>query len=227
MIKKHKNIRESSEPPVPAITHFPSPIVQERSPLSKEDKIEYIASRFKQIMEVLDLDLSDESLAKTPYRVAKMYVNEVFSGLDVDNFPTISVIDNDFKHEAKHHMVFMRVNFNSFCEHHFVPMVGTAYVAYVPNEKVIGLSKIPRIVRYFSHRPQVQERLSAQIADCLAMVLDTENVAVSLAAEHFCILARGIEDEESHAITNVLRGQFDTDPMLRSEFFEAINRKFE
>jgi GTP cyclohydrolase I len=227
MIKKNKKKRGSQKSPSPAVTYFPSPIVQERSRLSKEDKIEYIASRFKQIMEVLDLDLSDESLAKTPYRVAKMYVNEVFSGLDYNNFPIVSHIDNDFKHETKNHMVFMRVNFNSFCEHHFVPMVGTAYVAYVPNEKVIGLSKIPRIVRYFSRRPQVQERLSAQIADCLAMILGTENVAVSIAAEHFCILARGIEDEESHAITNVLRGQFDADPALRSEFFEAINRKFE
>lgn len=213
--------------PLPAITHFPSPIVQKRSELTKEEKIDYIASRFREIMEVLDLDLSDASLSKTPFRVAKMYVNEVFSGLDYHNFPLMSYIENDFRHEVKPHMVFMRVNFNSFCEHHFVPMVGTAYVAYVPNRKVIGLSKIPRIVRYFSRRPQVQERLSAQIADCLAEVLETEDVAVSLAAEHYCILARGIEDEESHAITNVLRGRFDADPALRQEFFEAINRKFE
>lgn len=224
-MSKKKKTEEKA--PQPAVTHFPSPIVQKRSKLSKEEKIEYIASRFKEIMEVLDLDIEDESLSKTPYRVAKMYVNEVFSGLDYNNFPVLSYIPNEFKYEAKPHIVFMRVNFNSFCEHHFVPMVGTAYVAYVPNKKVIGLSKIPRIVRYFSRRPQVQERLSAQIADCLSGLLETEDVAVSLAAEHYCILARGIEDEESHAITNVLRGRFDTDTALRNEFFEAINRKFE
>jgi GTP cyclohydrolase IA len=227
MSKKSKKPKAQSKHPLPAITHFPSPIVTERSTLSREEKIEYIAVRFKEIMEMLDLDLSDASLAKTPYRVAKMYVNEVFSGLDYNNFPTISHIDNDFKYETHNHIVFMRVNFNSFCEHHFVPMVGTAYVAYVPHEKVIGLSKIPRIVRYFSRRPQVQERLSAQIADCLVTVLESEDVAVSIAAEHYCILARGIEDEESHAITNVLRGKFESDIELRKEFFEAINRKFE
>ncbi len=227
MKKKLSKNKVPAKSPLPAITHFPSPIVKKRSTLSKEEKIDYIADRFKEIMEVLDLDLSDESLAKTPYRVAKMYVNEVFSGLDYANFPVISHIDNEFKYETHNHIVFMRVNFSSFCEHHFVPMIGTAYVAYVPQKKVIGLSKIPRIVRYFSRRPQVQERLTAQIADCLVTVLESEDVAVSLAAEHYCILARGIEDDDSHAITNVLRGKFESDHELRKEFFEAINRKFE
>jgi GTP cyclohydrolase IA len=220
MKKKNKFSREIN----PAITRFPSPIKIKSSKLSNEEKIEQIASRFKEIMEILGLDLTDESLTKTPFRVAKMYVNEIFSGLDFEQFPSISYIHDHFKHQGKSNIVFMKVNFNSFCEHHFVPMIGTVYVAYLPNKKLIGLSKIPRLVRYFSRRPQVQERLSAQIVDSLSLILDTEDVAVSITAEHFCILARGIEDDESHAITNVLRGKFDSDESLKQEFFEAINR---
>jgi GTP cyclohydrolase IA len=208
----------------PAITNFPSPIVSKKSKLSNEQKVEQIAAHFEKIMEILGLDVTDESLAKTPFRVAKMYVNEIFSGLNIDQFPPMSYIQDHYKYKGKSSIVFMKVNFSSFCEHHFVPMIGTAYVAYLPNNKLIGLSKIPRLVRYFSRRPQVQERLSAQIADSLALLLETEDVAVSITAEHYCILARGIEDDETHAITNVLRGKFDSDPSLREEFFESINR---
>lgn len=218
-----KHAKKSSETH-PAITRFPSPLVSKKSKLSKEQKVEEIAGHFKKIMEILGLDLADESLAKTPLRVAKMYVTEIFSGLDLDQFPTMSYIKDHYKHNGKSNIVFMKVNFSSFCEHHFVPMIGTAYVAYLPNEKLIGLSKIPRLVRYFARRPQVQERLSAQIADSLALILETEDVAVSITAEHYCILARGIEDDETHAITNVLRGKFDSDASLREEFFESINR---
>ncbi len=207
-----------------AITNFPSPISQPRSQMTDEEKIDYIAGRFRDIMEVLGLDLTNDSLARTPYRVAKMYVNEIFSGLDEKNFPQISFIEDEFQYNQKSSMVFVKVNFNSFCEHHFVPMNGTAYVAYIPNGKLIGLSKIPRIVRFFARRPQVQERLTAQIADSLAILLNTQSVAVSLAAQHFCVVARGIEDSESHTITNVIRGDFDSDPAMRREFFEAINR---
>jgi len=207
-----------------AITNFPSPISPSTLNLTKEEKIDYITVRFREIMEVLGLDLSDPSLARTPYRVAKMYVNEIFSGLDFSQFPAISFIEDNFKHEQKASMVFVKVNFHSFCEHHFVPMNGTAYVAYIPNGKLIGLSKIPRIVRFFACRPQVQERLTAQIADCLAILLETESVAVSLTAEHFCVIARGIQDSESYVTTNVLRGDFNMDNDLRREFFEAINR---
>lgn len=208
----------------PAITQFPSPIKSRRSPLSKENKIDKIAEHFKEIMELLDLDLTDESLAKTPYRVAKMYVNEIFSGLDFEQFPPISFIKDEFKHEGKSNSVFVKVKFSSFCEHHFVPMIGTAYVAYLPNNKLIGLSKIPRIVRYFAKRPQVQERLSAQIADALSLLLETEDVAVSLIAQHFCILARGIEDDESHTVTHVFRGKFDKEDTVKQEFFESMRR---
>jgi GTP cyclohydrolase I len=208
------------------ITAYPTPQILEDKGLSKEDKIETIAGHFKAIMETLGLDLNDESLARTPYRVARMYVNEIFSGLDASTFPTISFIEDEFQHDSHSNIVFLKVNFNSFCEHHFVPMNGIAYIAYLPNGKLIGLSKIPRLVRFFAKRPQVQERLTAQIADSLVTLLGTENVAVSLSAQHFCVMARGVENENSRAITNVLRGGFDTDVDLRREFFEAINRKF-
>jgi GTP cyclohydrolase IA len=212
-----------------AITRFPSPIrAPETTPRrSNEEKIDLIATRFREIMEILGLDLSDESLAHTPYRIAKMYVDEVFSGLDLNQFPPISYIEDRFQHHHRSNMVFVKVYFCSFCEHHFVPMHGTAYIAYIPNGKLIGLSKIPRIVRFFARRPQVQERLTAQIADALALLLTTESVAVSLTAQHHCIIARGIENENSHVITNVLRGEFDTNDALRREFFDALNRDWE
>lgn len=206
-------------------TRFPSPILEPTNPLSKEEKIRLIADRFKEIMEILGLDLQDESLTRTPYRVAKMYVEEIFSGLDHAEFPRISFIDDKFGHQQRSNMVFVKVSFFSFCEHHFVPMNGEACIAYVPRGKLIGLSKIPRIVRYFARRPQVQERLSAQIADALSIVLETDDVAVSLSAQHYCMMARGIENESSHAITNVLRGEFDTNETLRKEFFDALNRE--
>ena len=208
----------------PAITNYPTPLKATLSKMDNEEKIDFIAKRFEEIMNALGLDLKDDSLARTPYRVAKMYVNEIFSGLDPKNFPEISFFEEKFKHSKEGNLVFMKVNFSSFCEHHFVPMVGTAWIGYIPNKKIIGLSKIPRIVRYFSKRPQVQERLTAQIADSLAKLLETENVAVSISAEHYCIVARGIEDEDSHAITNVLRGSFAEDGVHRGQFFEAINR---
>lgn len=207
-----------------ANTRFPYPFAIEQSKMTKEEKIEYIATRFQEIMQALGLDTNDESLARTPQRVAKMYVEEVFSGLDIEQFPQISFINDFYAHNDRANMVFVKVKFNSFCEHHFVPMNGTAYVAYIPNGKLIGLSKIPRIVKFFASRPQVQERLTAQIADSLAILLETESVAVSLQANHFCIIARGIEDTESCTITNVLRGDFEANDALRREFFEAINR---
>jgi GTP cyclohydrolase I len=205
-----------------AVTRFPSPIAP--NSLNDDEKIEVIADHFRQIMEILGLDLTDDSLANTPYRVARMYVKEVFSGLDFNQFPQISFIKDEFHHEHKSHIVLVKVGFTSFCEHHFVPMNGTAYVAYLPNKKLIGLSKIPRIVRFFARRPQVQERLTAQIADSLSIVLNTEDVAVSITAKHFCVIARGIEDENGHTITNVLRGKFDTSEELRKEFFAGISR---
>ena len=205
-----------------AQTAFPTPC--QTSHLSQEEKIAFIAERFEEIMEALGLDLSDSSLARTPYRVAKMYVNEIFSGLDLSAFPEIRLIEDKFQHKDETNMVFTRVRFNSFCEHHFVPMNGTASIAYAPSGKLIGLSKISRIVHFFARRPQLQERLTAQIADSICTLLGTPNVAVSILAEHHCIIARGVEDEESRVITNVLRGRFDEETSLRREFFEAVSR---
>lgn len=202
-----------------ATTQFPSPILP--NSLTDEEKIEAIEKHFIGIMQVLGLDLNDDSLMLTPHRIAKMYVKEVFSGLNPENFPKMTFIKN----HTQSHLVFTEVNFSSFCEHHFVPMQGKAYIAYIPHEKLIGLSKIPRIVKYFASRPQVQERLTTQIADSLATLLETENVAVSLTAQHFCVIARGVENENSHTTTNVLRGAFLSDPQTRREFFEALNRK--
>lgn len=192
--------------------------------MTKEEKIAFIAERFREIMEVLGLDLSDESIERTPYRVAKMYVDEIFSGLDINNFPEISFMKNHYHNEERGNIVFVKVHFTSFCEHHFVPMNGVAYVAYLPYKKLIGLSKIPRIVKFFSQRPQIQERLTAQIADSLATLLETENVAVSITAQHFCVAARGIGDRNSHTTTNVLRGQFHKETIYRQEFFHSIDR---
>lgn len=202
----------------PAITQYPSPIKEQKCSLSKEEKIDYIATRFKEIMEVLDLDLEDPSLQRTPYRVAKMYVNEIFSGLDENNFPELSFIEE----HGLSDMVMLRVGFTSFCEHHFVPMNGTVYVAYKPNKKLIGLSKVPRIVKYFSKRPQVQERLTAQIGDALSTVLETEDVAVYVDAKHYCVIARGIEDQCGNTVTHRFRGVFEKDEMMRKQFMASI-----
>lgn len=207
-----------------AMTNFPSPLKEPPIKMSNEEKIAYIADRFREIMVVLGLDVEDESLAKTPLRVAKMYVNEIFSGLDYENFPPISFIEDKYAHNGKSSIVLSKASFHSNCEHHFVPMVGTAYVAYIPTKKLIGLSKITRVVRYFAKRPQVQERLTAQIADCMSILLETEDVAVSIKAQHFCVLCRGIEDADSYTVTNVLRGRFDKEEQYRKEFFEGINR---
>lgn len=211
----------------PSITRFPTPLNPKAKARTHKEKIDYIAIRFKEIMECLELDLKDDSLKDTPLRVAKMYVNEIFSGLDFGNFPDINFFEEQIHHEHRANTVLVKVSFTSFCEHHFVPFHGFAYVSYIPNKKLIGLSKIPRIVKYFARRPQLQERLTAQIADSLCILLDTENIAVSIVAEHFCMVARGVEDEQSHTITNVLRGEFDYNDQIRREFFEGINRKLE
>lgn len=206
-----------------AQTNHPSPLID--NGLSKEERVDIIAAHFTGIMRALGIDLDDCSVAKTPLRVAKMYVHEIFEGLHEDTFPSMTTLPNDKAHGAINHMVFVTVSFTSFCEHHFVPMHGHAYVAYKPKNKLIGLSKIPRLVRYFGKRPQLQERLNAQIADALSEVVESESVAVSISAVHFCVVARGVEDQCSNTVTNVLRGDFEKDACLRQEFFEAIQRE--
>lgn len=207
-----------------AKTRYPIPMNPEAPAMSREEKISYISKRFEEILYVLGLDLDDHSLRKTPQRIAKMYVDEIFSGLDEDAFPPMSFFLDKFAHKGVSQPIIVKVAFHSFCEHHFVPMSGTAHVAYVPNGKLIGLSKIPRLVHYFAKRPQLQERLGAQIADALCLLLDTEDVAVSIQAQHFCVIARGIEETQSHTTTHLLRGRFETDGMLQRQFFETVNR---
>lgn len=207
------------------LTRFPSPVKSSASSLTNEEKKSLIADKFRDIMEILDLDLTDHSLKHTPERVAKMYVEEIFSGLNPNNFPEISFIEDRFKHGQQANMVLVKVNFCSFCEHHFVPMHGTASVAYLPNGKLIGVSKIPRIVKFFAKRPQVQERLTAQIADALSILTGSDDVAASLCAAHQCMIARGIESENSYVVTNVLRGKFETDLTLNKNFLDHLSKE--
>lgn len=192
----------------------PTPMIS--NGLNSNEKIEIISEKFKEIMETLGMDLNDDSLQDTPRRVAKMYVNEVFSGLDPHHFPKITVIDNSMKYDQM--IVVQKISCLSFCEHHFLPIHGHATIAYIPNQKVIGLSKINRIVRFFSRRPQVQERLTKQIADCLQYILGTEHVAVHINAAHYCVMMRGVEDTHSVTATSDLRGHFKSRPETRTEF---------
>ena len=184
--------------------------------LSRTDKIEIIERKFKDIMEALGLDLSDDSLEETPKRVAKMYVGEIFWGLDYDAFPKCTTVANKMNYDEM--VVERNVNVQSNCEHHFVIIDGLATVAYVPNEKVLGLSKINRIVEYFAKRPQIQERLTEQVFHALCYILETENVAVMIDAQHYCVKSRGVEDTGSSTVTTKLGGGFKTDPAARAEF---------
>ncbi len=192
----------------------PTPLVQ--NGLSEEQKIEKIAAHFQGIMETLGLDLQNDSLRESPKRVAKMYVQEYFKGLSQKNFPKITLIENEMLYDQ---MVVVRdIKILSVCEHHFVTIHGKAHVAYIPSHGVVGLSKINRIADYFSRRPQVQERLTKQIADCLAYILKTDDVAVYIEAKHYCVISRGVEDINSETITTDLRGAFKNNPETRSEF---------
>ena len=184
--------------------------------LDRKEKIEVIEAHFQGIMRALGLDLKDDSLIDTPKRVAKMYVNEIFWGLDYDAFPKCTTVANKMKYDEM--VVERNVNVQSNCEHHFVVIDGVATVAYVPNEKVLGLSKINRIVEYFAKRPQIQERLTEQVFHALCYILETDNVAVMIDAQHYCVKSRGVEDTGSSTVTGKLGGGFKTDPAARAEF---------
>ena len=189
--------------------------------IDRKDKIEKIESHFTEIMKTMGLDLSDDSLIDTPKRVAKMYVNEIFWGLDYETFPKCTTVDNKMKYDE---MVIERnVNVQSNCEHHFVVIDGLATVGYIPKQKVLGLSKINRIVEYFSKRPQIQERLTEQIYYALQFILDTDNIAVVIDAQHYCVKSRGVEDVGSSTVTSKLGGCFKTEPSVRAEFMNIVN----
>ncbi len=186
------------------------------NPLTDEEKYLRIQSAMTDVLKTLGLDLIDDSLQETPHRIAKMFVSEIFSGLNYQNFPKISVIDNKMNVEE---MVKVKsIAVTSTCEHHFVTIDGLARVAYIPNNKIIGLSKINRIVRFFAQRPQVQERLTQQILIALQTLLETDNVAVSICATHYCVKSRGIMDANSETETTALGGIFKSNPKTRAEF---------
>lgn len=190
--------------------------------LTPSEKVNIIQDKFHDIMVTLGLDLTDDSLADTPKRVAKMYVNEIFWGLDYEAFPKCTTIINKMGYNEI--VVERNVNVQSNCEHHFVVIDGFATVGYIPDKVVLGLSKINRVVEYFSKRPQVQERLTEQVFHSLEYILGTENIAVVIDAKHYCVAARGVEDTGSTTITSKLGGAFKNDPTTRSEFMSIVNK---
>lgn len=200
-------------------TSVDTPMREDAFDLSDEDKMEIIEGHFEKIMQTMGLDLTDDSLRGTPHRVAKMFIKEIFQGLNPENMPKISVFDNKFKYDEM--LVERDISLNSTCEHHFLPIIGKAHVAYISSGKVIGLSKINRIVDYFARRPQVQERLTVQIAEELKRVLDTEDVAIIIDAKHLCVSSRGIQDESSSTLTASYSGKFK-DQATREEFLKYV-----
>ena len=196
-----------------------TPMRSDAFDMSDDDKIAKIKEHFTAIMETLGLDLTDDSLSQTTKRVAKMYVKEIFSGLNPANKPSVTLFENKYGYNQM--LVEKNISLYSMCEHHFVPIIGKAHVAYIANGKVIGLSKIHRIVKYYAKRPQVQERLTKQITEALKATLGIEDVAVAIDARHMCVECRGVEDVTSSTITSALSGQFLNEP-TRSEFLRFI-----
>lgn len=203
-----------------AVTLSDTPLRKDAFDLGDEEKMKAITSHFREIMHVLGLDLKDDSLKNTPERVAKMYVKEIFKGLNPAHKPSVTLFDNKYSYNQM--LVEKNISLYSTCEHHFVPIIGKAHIGYISAGKVIGLSKINRIVQYYSQRPQVQERLTMQIANELSSVLGTEDVAVVIEATHLCVASRGIRDISSSTVTAEHRGAF-SEPGRREEFLRYIN----
>jgi GTP cyclohydrolase I len=201
-------------------TFYDTPLRIDAFEIPDEDKIRIIAHHFREIMHTLGLDLTDDSLKGTPGRVAKMYVKEIFCGLHPDNKPEITLFEN--KYQYNHMLVEKNITLYSNCEHHFVPIIGKAHIAYISSGKVIGLSKLNRIVQYYAQRPQVQERLTVQIANELKAVLETDDIAVVIDAVHLCVSSRGIKDVNSSTVTAEYSGTF-LEPSPREEFLRYIS----
>jgi GTP cyclohydrolase I len=199
---------------------YETPMREDAFVMTDEQKMDLIAGHFKEIMEVLGLDLKDDSLKGTPMRVAKMYVKEVFSGLNPKNKPNMKLFENKYKYSEM--LVERDITFYSHCEHHFVPIYGKAHVAYISSGKVVGLSKINRIVQYYAKRPQVQERLTVQIAEELKIALNTEDVGVVIDANHMCVSSRGVGDTNSKTGTAHFSGRFKNND-VKNEFLNYIN----
>lgn len=200
-------------------TSMDTPLRPDAFKLSDEQKIKQIAELFAQIMDILGLDRNDDSLSGTPNRVAKMYVKEIFSGLNPANFPDIKLFENKYQYNQM--LVEKNIVFYSNCEHHFVPIIGKAHVAYISSGKVIGLSKINRIVQHFAKRPQVQERMTMQISEAMKKALETDDVAVVIDATHLCVSSRGVKDINSSTVTSHFTGQFAQEDK-RNEFLKYV-----
>ncbi|WP_417871495.1 GTP cyclohydrolase I FolE [Winogradskyella sp.] len=201
-------------------TSLETPMKANAFDMSNEEKKSRISILFSEIMDVLGLDITDDSLSGTPDRVAKMYVEEIFSGLDPQNKPKVALFDNKYQYNQM--LVEKNITFYSNCEHHFVPIIGKAHIAYKSSGKVIGLSKLNRIVQYYAKRPQVQERLTNQIANELKTVLETDDVAVIIDAKHLCVSSRGVQDDTSTTVTTYYGGIFNT-PEKINEIQNYIN----
>jgi len=186
---------------------------------SDNQKIEIISHHFEKILETLGLDLTDDSLTETPHRYAKMLVQELFSGLKKENFPKITTQENKFQYNQM--LVEANIEIKSICEHHFVPILGYCHIAYFPGDKIIGLSKLNRVAQYFARRPQVQERMTKQIRECLSQILETENIAVVIDAVHVCVRMRGIQDSAALTRSSDFGGLFLKSD-VRSEFLSTI-----
>lgn len=204
-------------------TSHETPLRKDAFEMDDELKMELIEKHFKEIMYVLGLDLTDDSLKGTPKRVAKMFIKEVFSGLDPKNKPDAKLFENKYKYNEM--LVEKDITFFSHCEHHFVPIYGKAHVSYISNGNVIGLSKINRIVQYFAKRPQVQERLTMQIGNELKEILGTQDVAVIIDANHMCVSSRGVGDVSSSTVTSFYGGKFERDEQSRNEFMKYLMLK--
>jgi GTP cyclohydrolase I len=200
-------------------TSMDTPLRPDAFKLSDDQKIKQIAEHFAQIMDILGLDRNDDSLSGTPNRVAKMYVKEIFSGLNPANFPDIKLFENKYQYNQM--LVEKNIVFYSNCEHHFVPIIGKAHIAYISSGKVIGLSKINRIVQHFAKRPQVQERMTMQISEAMKKALKTDDVAVVIDATHLCVSSRGVKDINSSTVTSHFTGQFAQEDK-RNEFLKYL-----
>lgn len=204
------------------MTSVDTPMRADAFVLSEDEKIATIEKHFEAIMNTLGLDLTDDSLKGTPHRVAKMYVKEIFQGLNPANMPKMALFENKYKYNEM--LVEKNISFYSNCEHHFVPIMGRAHVAYISNGKVIGLSKLNRLVEFYAKRPQVQERLTMQIGKKLQEVLGTNDVAVVIDAKHLCVSSRGVKDESSSTVTAFYSGAFN-DEAKKAEFLKYLEFK--
>ncbi len=218
-MKKINGLAVVDEMPRISHTQTETPMHAKAFDISEDEKVEAITAHFKEIMHLLGLDLSDDSLKNTPKRVAKMYVHEIFSGLNPANKPEITLFEN--KYGYRNMLVERNIPLQSTCEHHFQPIIGVVHIAYISSGKVIGLSKLNRVVEFYARRPQVQERMTVQIAEELMRILNTRDIAVYVDAKHMCVEARGVEHHGCSTVTSAFHGKF-LNEQTRFEFLQAI-----